>query len=531
MSPKPDRQRAPGGKGAGEAGSGPNEVLFDLLASLGVEETVVERHFPECEEPARNLLDWIQGHARICGIWGEIGYDGKPKGSPELSVLANGDLCPVEAVVQAEIGRESFLFEFSRKYSSDRLRVRVRTHPRNVQRIESILSQNWGQRVVIERRFRSLRSLCRLFQEVSSGFEGVTIRSDRYQGAPKLAMDHVLGLYPTDLQLEARKGASLFRFRFLGQSLSVECAWEAAAEVRELLETAEPPSDEEGAGPCAAVRVSGVSWEDLGGMPEVERTMRELIEYPLRNPEPYRRMGLAPPKGILLVGPPGTGKTTIAKILASQLDALFLSVSASDINSMWHGESEKNVARLFEDARRVASGGRLVVLFFDEIDGLCTNRDAMGTEGVMRRTFGELCREMDGLHQNTGIAVLAATNRFEDLDPALVRPGRFDRKIEIGLPAEAARAAILRIHLRKLPGNEKLAIEPLAAATEGLSGAELAAICQRAAFLAMRRHAAKHGVSLVDLRGSFLEGLFLEREDLGCAVEEIRREKNPGSIR
>ncbi|VVM06477.1 ATP-binding protein [Methylacidimicrobium tartarophylax] len=344
-------------------------------------------------------------------------------------------------------------------------------------------------------------------------------------------MDPILGLYPTDLQLEARKGAALFRFRFLGQSLSVECAWEAAAEVRELLEAAEPPSDEEGAGPCAAVRVSGASWEDLGGMPEVERTMRELIEYPLRNPEPYRRMGLAPPKGILLVGPPGTGKTTIAKILATQLDALFLSVSASDINSMWHGESEKNVARLFEDARRIASGGWLVVLFFDEIDGLCTNRDEMGVEGVMRRTFGELCREMDGLRQNTGIAVLAATNRFGDLDPALVRPGRFDRKIEIGLPPEAARAAILRIHLRKLPGSDKLAIEPLAAATEGLSGAELAAICQRAAFLAMRRHAAKHGVSLVDLRGSFLEGLFLEREDLVCAVEEIRREKNPGSIR
>ena len=236
-----------------------------------------------------------------------------------------------------------------------------------------------------------------------------------------------------------------------------------------------------------------ISYAQIGGLEDEIKEVRESVEYPLTKPEIFRRIGVEPPKGILLHGPPGTGKTLIAKAVAHEAKATFIRMSGSELVHKFIGEGAGLVRELFMLARERAPA----IVFIDEIDAVGSTRTNDGTSGSaeVQRTLMQLLAEMDGFDNRGDIRIMAATNRVDMLDPALLRPGRFDRLIKIPLPDLAARLVILKIHSKKmrLPG---VSLESIAAMTEHSTGAELQAICREAGMMAVRREAA--AVAMVD---------------------------------
>lgn len=232
-----------------------------------------------------------------------------------------------------------------------------------------------------------------------------------------------------------------------------------------------------------AFEIPKVSWDDIGGLEEVKERIRESVELPFKEPEALRRMGVVPPRGILLYGPPGCSKTLLARAVASQARLNFISVKGPELFSKYVGESEKALASLFAKARTNSPS----VIFFDEIDGLAIMRDGTGSGGVGvgERMLSQLLQEMDGLQSRGGVIVIGATNRIDCLDPALLRPGRFDRLLQVPPPDLAGRVAIFRVHTRRMPLAPDVVLEELAQQTEGLTGAAIAACCAEAALGAL----------------------------------------------
>jgi transitional endoplasmic reticulum ATPase len=233
----------------------------------------------------------------------------------------------------------------------------------------------------------------------------------------------------------------------------------------------------------AFVEVPDVKWEDIGGLEDVKRELREAVELPLKNPQIFKRMGIEAPKGILLHGPPGCGKTLLAKGVATESEANFIAVRGPELLSKWVGESEEGVRRVFKRARQVAP----CIIFFDEIDSLAGTRGhEVGTK-VTERVLNQLLTEVDGIERLERVTVVAATNRPDLLDPALLRPGRFDSLIEIPMPDEKARVAIFKVHSRDMP-LRNVDITDLAKRTEDFSGADIAAVCREAGMFAIREN-------------------------------------------
>ncbi|MDI9643974.1 MAG: CDC48 family AAA ATPase [Candidatus Verstraetearchaeota archaeon] len=230
------------------------------------------------------------------------------------------------------------------------------------------------------------------------------------------------------------------------------------------------------------VEVPEVHWDDVGGLEEVKRQLREMVEWPLKHPELFEQMGIEPPKGILMYGPPGTGKTLLAKAVATESQANFISVKGPEVLSKWVGESEKAIREIFKKARQAAP----CIVFFDELDSIAPRRGEQHDSGVTERMVNQILSEMDGLVSLKNVVVIGATNRPELIDPALLRPGRFDRSVYIPLPDRAAREAILKVHTRKMPLDGGVDLKALADKTEGYSGADLAALCREAALSALR---------------------------------------------
>ncbi|MEN2999794.1 MAG: CDC48 family AAA ATPase [Acidilobaceae archaeon] len=230
------------------------------------------------------------------------------------------------------------------------------------------------------------------------------------------------------------------------------------------------------------VEVPKVKWEDIGGLEEAKQELREAVEWPLKRPEVFEKMGIRPPKGILLYGPPGTGKTLLAKAVATESGANFIAIRGPEVLSKWVGESEKAVRKVFERARQVAPA----VIFFDEIDSIASTRGYRFDSGVTDRVVNQLLTEMDGIQAFKNVVVMAATNRAELLDTALLRPGRFDRIIYVPPPDKAARKEIFEIHLRSVPLAEDVEVEKLAELTEGYTGADIEAVVREAVMLKLR---------------------------------------------
>jgi len=231
------------------------------------------------------------------------------------------------------------------------------------------------------------------------------------------------------------------------------------------------------------IEIPEVKWEDIGGLDKIKQELREAVELPIEHPEYFEEMGIEPPKGVLLYGPPGCGKTLLAKAVATESEANFISVKGPEILSKWVGESEKAVRKIFRKARQAAP----CVVFFDEIDAIAPARGyRYGDSGVTDRIVNQLLTEMDGLVLLKGVVILAATNRPDILDPALLRPGRFDRILYVPAPDEKARYEIFKVHTRHMPLSEDVDLHELARITEGYTGADIAAVCREAAMTALR---------------------------------------------
>ncbi len=228
-----------------------------------------------------------------------------------------------------------------------------------------------------------------------------------------------------------------------------------------------------------------VRYSDIGGLDEAKEQIKEMVELPLKQPELFKEAGIKPPKGILLAGPPGTGKTLLAKAVANESEANFISVKGPELISKWVGESEKAIREIFRKARQVAP----TVIFFDEFDSIAGVRSggmSCGSE-VSDRIVNQLLTELDGIEELSGVAVIAATNRMDLIDPALLRPGRLDTIIEIGLPDLETRKEIFRIHTKNMPFKKSdKDLEKLAKLTEGFSGADIAGVCQQVGLRAIR---------------------------------------------
>jgi transitional endoplasmic reticulum ATPase len=232
------------------------------------------------------------------------------------------------------------------------------------------------------------------------------------------------------------------------------------------------------------VQVPNVGWDDIGGLGDAQSKLKEGVELPLRNPEAFHRLGIRPAKGFLLYGPPGTGKTLLAKAVAKEAEANFISIKSSDLLSKWYGESEQQISRLFARARQVAP----CVVFIDEIDSLVPARGSGTAEPqVTARVVNTILAEMDGLEELQSVVLIGATNRPALVDPALLRPGRFDELVYVGTPDEVGRQHILKIHTAKMPLATDVDLKGIAAETERFTGADLEDVVRRAGLAAIRR--------------------------------------------
>ena len=233
------------------------------------------------------------------------------------------------------------------------------------------------------------------------------------------------------------------------------------------------------------IEVPDIRWEDIGGLKELKETLREAVEWPLTNSEDFVRIGIQPSKGILLFGPPGTGKTMLSKAVATESKANFISVKGSEILSKWFGESERKIAEIFKKAKQASP----CIIFFDEIDAIAPMRgSAAGEPRVVERMVNTLLSEMDGLEDLRGVVVIGATNRPDLIDAALLRPGRFDEVVLVPPPDEGARLDILKVHTRNMALGNNVNIVDLSKKTEGYSGADIEALCRKAGVIALHEN-------------------------------------------
>jgi len=247
------------------------------------------------------------------------------------------------------------------------------------------------------------------------------------------------------------------------------------------------------------VEIPNVKWENIGGLEEVKQSLKEMIEWPLKHPESFEKIGIKPPRGVLLYGPPGTGKTLLAQAVANESGANFISVKGPELTSKWFGESEKMIRDLFRRAKQVAP----CIIFFDEIDALTPKRGIYSGSHATETVVSQMLSELSGLEEMRGVIVIAATNRPDMIDPALLRPGRFDRQILIPAPDEDARLEIFKVHTRNMPLAKDVSLKDLAKKTEGFSGADIEGLCREAAMNALREDMKAKSVDKKDFEEAF----------------------------
>jgi transitional endoplasmic reticulum ATPase len=245
------------------------------------------------------------------------------------------------------------------------------------------------------------------------------------------------------------------------------------------------------------VEVPSVQWTDVGGLTDVKQELQEAVEWPLKKPEVFTRVGIRPPKGILLFGPPGCGKTMLARAAATESEANFISIKGPEIFSKWVGESEKAIREVFRKGRSAAPS----IIFFDELDSVASRR-GMGSDdsGASEHVISQLLTEMDGIEALVNVVVIGASNRPDMIDPAILRPGRFDRLIFVPAPDHSTRLQTLKIHTRNMPLAEGVDVEEITRQTAGYSGADLEAVCREAGLVSLRRDIESNSVTMEDFR-------------------------------
>jgi transitional endoplasmic reticulum ATPase len=276
------------------------------------------------------------------------------------------------------------------------------------------------------------------------------------------------------------------------------------------------------------VQMPDVTWADVGGLDEARDRLREGVELPLKHPDAFRRLGIRPAKGFLLYGPPGTGKTMLAKAVARESQANFIATKSSDLLSKWYGESEQQIARLFARARQVAP----TVIFIDELDSLVPARGGgMGEPQVTERVVNTILSEMDGLEELNNVVLIGATNRPNLIDPALLRPGRFDELIFVGVPDVAGRRRILAIHTSAMPLAKDVDLESLARRAERFTGADLEDLTRRAGLTALRRGLDSAEVTMADFESALTETRASVTDDMLADYERIQDTLKSDAVR
>ncbi|HUK75298.1 MAG TPA: CDC48 family AAA ATPase [Nitrososphaerales archaeon] len=263
--------------------------------------------------------------------------------------------------------------------------------------------------------------------------------------------------------------------------------------------------------------VPRITYEDLGGLTREIQKIREMIELPLRHPEIFERVGIEAPKGVLLYGPPGTGKTLLAKAVANETNSNFYSIAGPEIMGKYYGESEERLRGIFKEAQENAPS----IIFIDEIDSIAPKREEVSGE-LEKRIVSQLLTLMDGLESRGKVVVIAATNRPDALDPALRRPGRFDREIEIGIPDEKSRLEILQIHTRGMPMEPDVKLEEMARVTHGFVGADLQALAKEAAILAVRRVIPEISMDETKVPAKTLNKIKVKMQDFQDALRDVQ---------
>lgn len=282
------------------------------------------------------------------------------------------------------------------------------------------------------------------------------------------------------------------------------------------IEISETPAEQITSDKSAPEGVPDVTYEDIGGLENELEQVREMIELPMRHPELFRQLGIEPPKGVLLHGPPGTGKTLMAKAVANEIDAHFQTISGPEIMSKYYGESEEQLREVFEEAEE----NEPAIIFIDEIDSIASKRGE--TQGdVERRVVAQLLSLMDGLEELGQVTVIAATNRIDDIDPALRRGGRFDREIEVGVPDKEGRHEILQVHTRGMPLSDKINLEEYAENTHGFVGADIESLTKEAAMNALRRIRPEIDLESDEIDAGTLDALQVTESDLREALKGI----------
>ena len=266
------------------------------------------------------------------------------------------------------------------------------------------------------------------------------------------------------------------------------------------------------------VEAPRVRWEDVGGLDAAQNRLKEGVELPLKDPDAFRRLGIRPAKGFLLYGPPGTGKTLLAKAVAREAEANFIATKSSDLLSKWYGESEQQISRLFARARQVAP----TVIFIDELDSLVPARGGgLGEPQVTERVVNTILAEMDGLEELQSVVVIGATNRPNLVDPALLRPGRFDELIYVGVPNAEGRRRILAIQTQKMPLDRDVDLDEVARRTERFTGADLEDVVRRAGLVALRRSLQSTHVTMADFEEALTESRASVTQEMERDYEQI----------
>jgi len=269
------------------------------------------------------------------------------------------------------------------------------------------------------------------------------------------------------------------------------------------------------------VEVPNVKWDDIGGLEHVKEELKEVVEWPLKYPEAFSQLHTKPPKGILLFGPPGTGKTMLAKAVANESEANFISIKGPELLSKWVGESERAVREIFRKAKQAAP----CIIFLDEIDSIAPVRGASYDSHVTERVVSQLLTEMDGLEELKDVIIIAATNRPDIVDPALLRPGRLDRLIYIQIPDKEARKNIFEVHLRGKPLGENVDIEELVNRTDKYVGADIAAIVKEAVMATLREFIAS-GIAEEYMKDA-IKNVIIKKKHFDIALKSVKPTTTP----
>jgi transitional endoplasmic reticulum ATPase len=274
--------------------------------------------------------------------------------------------------------------------------------------------------------------------------------------------------------------------------------------------------------PTSVTETPAIRYEDIGGLKDEIARVREMVELPMKHPELFEKLGIKPPKGVLLYGPPGTGKTLLARAVASESNAYFIPLNGPEIMDKYYGESERKLRDIFKEGEENAPS----IIFIDEIDSIAPKREEVRGE-VERRVVAQLLASMDGLVGRGNVIVIGATNREDSIDPALRRPGRFDREIEIGVPDKAGRKEIMQIHTRGMPLAEDVKLDEIASVTHGFVGADLEALTREAAMNALKTILPKIDLEKQEIPVEILEKLKVEKSDFTAAMKSV----SPSALR